>query len=116
MKRALLISFLGLQLTAAAGLIPDSCATNAIVGEAAGAPYAVKLAVAAALRNRGTLRGVYGFKSKVTRNSAPAVWSEARRAWRESARTDVTHGATHFGSASDVANPNAPITDLNHFA
>ena len=116
MKRALLISILGLHLTAGAALISDSCATNAIVGEAAGTPFSVKLAVAAALRNRGTLRGVYGFQSKVTLHSAPVVWSEALRAWRESARTDVTHGATHFGSASDVANPNAPITDLNHFA
>ena len=87
----------------ATAAIPSASATNAIVGEAAGAPYAVKLAVAAALRNRGHLRGVYGFQSAVTRTSPPNVWAEAARAWTESARRDVTHGATHFGNAQDVA-------------
>jgi len=108
MKRALL--FLGLSvsvtLPAAAQVSPKSSANgqavNAIVGEAAGCPYVVKLGVACALRHRGTLQGVYGFQSPITRHSPAAVWRDAERAWRESALRDITNGATHFGSLQDV--------------
>ena len=101
MRRAWLITGLLLAPIHAPGMTSQQ-ATNAIVGEAAGSPYVVKLGVAEAIRHRGTLRGVYGFNSPVTRKSSPKVWAEARSAWLSSAKTDITHGATHFGNADDV--------------
>ena len=78
--------------------------TNAIVGEAAASPYPVKLAVAHAIQNRGTLRGVYGLDAAHNRREPARVWAEARRAWAAVPSTpDTTHGATHFGTQSDVA-------------
>ena len=110
MKRVLLAacSLCALAASAAPGGLTAGDATNAIVGEAAGEPYAVKLGIAAALRHRAAsyrrpLQGVYGFQSPVTRHSSPAVWRDAARAWAESARLDLVHGATHFGNAADVA-------------
>lgn len=79
-------------------------ATTAIVGEAAASPFAVKLAVAHALKNRGSLRGVYGLTAAHNHHEPAATWAEARRAWRLAATTpDNTNGATHFGNAHDVA-------------
>lgn len=75
---------------------------RAIVGEAAGQPYKVKLAVAAAIRNRGHLRGVYGLNARHNASEPERVWRDAARAWKESATSDITRGATHFGCAEDV--------------
>ena len=105
MKRAWLIGLCFLSQVAVGKDLSSSDATNAIVGEAAGEPYAVKLGVACAIRNRGSLRGVYGFQSPVTRHSSLSVWNDAARAWRESANPHVVspaRTANHFGSAADV--------------
>ena len=100
MKRALLILFTARSAVAAVSA-PD--AADAIVGEAAGQPYAVKLAVGEAIHNRGTLRGVYGYHAAHNQFEPSWVWRDARRAWTESAKTNLVKGATHFGSAADVA-------------
>jgi hypothetical protein len=102
MKKILLLT--GIVLLAAhtyAG-IPDTQAHRAIVGEAAGDGYPVQLGVACAIRNRGHLRGVYGVNAAHNASEPGWVWQAAARAWRESARHDITGGATHFGSISDV--------------
>ena len=78
-------------------------ATNAIVGEAAGCPFEVKLAIASAIRNRGTLRGVYGTRAAHNRYEPRWVWADARKAWLESAQRDYAKGARFFGNAADVA-------------
>lgn len=80
---------------------PSTC-IKAIVGEAAGDGYNVQLGVACALRNRGTLRGVYGVNARHNATEPAWVWKAAARAWDESARRDVTKGANHFGNADDV--------------
>lgn len=104
MKRLwLLTSTCCLLPSAWAAPLTNANATNAIVGEAAGAPYLVKLGVAAAIRNRHSLRGVYGFNAAHNASEPARVWSEAAQAWRQSATVDVTHGANHFGNAEDVA-------------
>ena len=105
MKRSLLI---GLCFAAAAANgrgVPLTAenATNAIVGEAAGCPYVVKLGVAAAIRNRGTLKGVYGFNAKHNASEPARIWTDAARAWSQSATNDPTLGANHFGCRADVA-------------
>ena len=99
MKRAWI--FLLLVQSARAG-VSDLDATNAIVGEAAGAPYIVKLGVAAAIHNRNSLRGVYGFHAKHNATEPAWVWRDAARAWAESAAKDPTHGAVNFGCRADV--------------
>jgi hypothetical protein len=103
MKRALLSIFIcGHLCSSVAKEISDSDATNAIVGEAAGAPYVVKLGIADALRNRKTLHGVYGFRAAHNAHEPRWAWRDARRAWQQSARVHLTHGATNFGNRHDV--------------
>ena len=84
--------------------ISDSDAVRAIVGEAAGESYKGKLAVAGALRNRGTLSGVYGLNAKHVSSQPEMVWADARRAWSESLTNDISLGATHWES-SDFKTP-----------
>ena len=77
-------------------------AIRAIYGEACGEPYVGKLAVAGAIRNRGTLRGVYGQTSPLLTQPINArAWAQCARAWRESATRDITHGATHWENTHD---------------
>lgn len=85
-------------------------AVRAIVGEAEGEPYAGKLAVAHALRNRakiayygrrGVFVGVYGLQREI--KAPERVWREAREAWEASAWVDdSTSGASVWGTDSDV--------------
>jgi hypothetical protein len=76
--------------------IPSSKATRAIVGEAANQGYRGMLAVAGAIRNRGTLKGVYGLKNPIADKQPKWVWTQARQAWSESRTNDITGGATHW--------------------
>jgi len=89
-------------LTSAICPLSSDLAVRAIVGEAAGQPYIVKLGVAEAIRNRGTLRGVYGLNAAHNRTEPVWVWRDGRRAWAQSKTTNITHFATHFGNKSDV--------------
>jgi hypothetical protein len=68
------------------------------VGEAEGEGYAGLLAVSEAIRNRGTLRGVYGCKAPrvINRKYSDKVLRDALRAWKESAHTNTVRGATHW--------------------
>lgn len=76
--------------------VSDEQAIRAIVGEASGESYQTMLGVACAIRNRGTLQGVYGLKAKHSNNEPAWVWAKARKAWAESKSKDITLGATHF--------------------
>ena len=71
---------------------------RAIIGEASGEGYEGMLCVAAAIRNRGHLRGVYGVNAKHVDNEPPWVWRLAVIAWNESETNDPTDGADHWGS------------------
>lgn len=118
MKRALLIfSLSALPVGAWAGngeragvrCLQPTAAITAIVGESAGCPYPVKLAVAEAIRNRmmaGTgLRGVYGLSAAHNATEPAWVWRDAARAWQSAIlnpQSSLVHGATHFGNAADV--------------
>ena len=54
------------------------------------------LAVAGAIRNRGTLSGVYGLRNPAVTKQPAWVWTRARHAWAASATNDITGGATHW--------------------
>jgi len=70
-----------------------------IIGEAEGEGYTGMLAVAEAIRNRGTLKGVYGCNAPRVRDHkySQEVLETARQAWEDSEGPgDITHGATHW--------------------
>lgn len=76
----------------------ESQAIRAIVGEAACQSYRSKLAIAIGIRNRGTLKGVLGYKNiKMINKQSAKVWEEARKAWRESKNIRF-HNGDHWES------------------
>lgn len=89
---------LGLAQVSYCETILENEAVVAIIGEASGEGYEGMLAVAAAIRNRGTLKGVYGRTAGHVYNEPPWVWDLARKAWRQSAYYDPTKGGTHWES------------------
>lgn len=78
-------------------------AIKAVIGEAEGNSDEM-LAVSEAIRHRGTLKGVYGLKSFRVRYHlySEETYDEAETAWEESRYTNITHGATGWGNASDM--------------
>ena len=97
-KTVLLLCLLVGTITAQAAPITEAQAVRAIIGEAAGEPYAGKLALAGALRNRATLKGVYGFSAKVLPPHTDKTVRDAQRAWACSLTNDTSLGATHWES------------------
>lgn len=85
--------------------IDDSKAVRAIVGEAANQGRSGMLAVAGAIRNRGTLKGVYGVKNPIADKQPAWVWQRAREAWASSATNDITKGATHWEAVETFGVP-----------
>jgi spore germination cell wall hydrolase CwlJ-like protein len=55
-------------------------------------------AVAEVIRRRGSLRGIYGLNAPHVDKEPSWVWTQAKKAWDDSATSDITHGATHFES------------------
>lgn len=72
--------------------------TNCVLGEASGEGYLGMVAVAEAIRNRGTLKGVYGCKAKFVKNEPEWVFILARKAILEAKTSNLTNGATHWES------------------
>ncbi|MDE2104610.1 MAG: hypothetical protein KGL39_45665 [Patescibacteria group bacterium] len=103
MKTSLLILLVASSLQAEP--IRDADAIRAIVGEAANQHYQGMLAVAGAIRNRGTLKGVYGLHSKMPDRQPRWVWAEASKAWSESRTNDITHGATNWENVKAFGEP-----------
>lgn len=103
MKRSVLISLLVCAASVAHANIQTTDAVKAILGEGANQPYQAKLGIASAIRNRGSLQGVYGVNNGVWRHCAKNVRQQAVRAWDESARHDITHGCKFFGCPGDAS-------------
>lgn len=87
--------------------IPEDLAVKAIVGEAEDQGYRGMLAVACGIRNRGTLKGVVGVRSK--RALTPGLvqkkyWDMARKAWKES-ETNRMHNADHWENIKQFGIP-----------
>jgi hypothetical protein len=102
MKRALLVASVFL-LHPAFAAIPDHLAVKAIVGEGANQSDAALLAIASAIRNRGTLHGVYGLNSPVTRTASRNLWTRAERAWWQAkSGVDTAAGCKFFGNPADA--------------
>jgi len=98
MKIATCILFAAITANAS---IPDSLAIRCLVGEAAGEPYAAKLAVAGSLRLRDSAKGVYGANAAHCDREPVRVWQDCERAWRESATNNTAQGCRYFGGSMD---------------
>jgi hypothetical protein len=76
---------------------------RAIVGEAANQSEDTMVCIAHALRNRGNLKGVYGYTAKHVWTESDATWGKAWEAWTISGQEpDTLHGAKNFGSLADL--------------
>lgn len=75
---------------------------RAIIGEASSEGYRGMLAVACAVRNRKSLKQVYGVKAKHVDKQPAYVWKMAEKAWKESQHNDITKGATGWGNDNDI--------------
>ena len=97
LKSALIASLMGCLwgfFSPAFGEVTDGEGVRCIVGEASNQGFEGLLAVADALQNRGTIKGVYGCKAK---HIEPAyIWERARRAWQEAKVQNPTLGADHW--------------------
>ena len=105
LKATILVAGLALAASAKAlaAELPEAKAVRAILGEAGGTGFRGMLAVACALRHRGTFHGVYGLKNPVVDKQPAWAWKLARRAWLASQTLDTVAGANHWGNAQDVA-------------
>lgn len=84
-----------------ASIIKDEDAIRSIIGEVSGervngSPLIPMRCVASAIRNRGTLKGVYGLHAPHVDKQPAWVWSMAKIAWADSAEHDFVSGATHW--------------------
>lgn len=93
--------------SASAEEISQSRAVLAIIGEAENQGYDGMLAVAGAIRNRGTLRGVYGEKAPrvIGKKYTNKIYNQAVRAWEESKTRDISNGATHWENIKAFGRP-----------
>jgi spore germination cell wall hydrolase CwlJ-like protein len=97
--KILYIIFLWFSLCAAAYDIDRDKAIAAIIGEAADQGEVGMTAVAEAIRNRGTLQGVYGLRrTAFIASQPPWVHKQAAKAWDQSAKSNLVNGATHWES------------------
>ena len=90
--RILIVAVLLLSGFAYADEIKDKDAIRAIIGEASDQGYTGMLYVAVGIRNRGTLKGVYGLKAKHVDKEPDWVWDLAKKAWKESEYNRVHSG------------------------
>jgi hypothetical protein len=84
--------------------IPEHLAVRALVGEAGGQQDSELLAHAFALRNRGTLRGVYGLHAPHLKKEPAKSFERAQIAWQKALRRgpDPVAGRTEWRSDYDL--------------
>ena len=98
-----LLAIFGLTFASLAhAAISTEQAVAAIIGEAGNQSYTTQVAVACAIRNRGTLTGVYGLNNPVVQKATAKVRAKALRAWLASGRKDIVKGCRFFGCPADA--------------
>ena len=81
----------------------DEDYVDAIVGEASNQTEDTMVCIAHSLRNRGTLKGVFGYHAKHNKNETKLTWRKARIAWNLSEfEADNTGGSKNFGTQEDL--------------
>lgn len=87
----------------------DAQAIRAIIGEYGKADLDGMGMIAHAIRNRGTLRGVYGLNAKHVDHEPKAIWKLATIAWEKSKTSpDPVFGADSWYSISDYSKYGTP--------
>lgn len=76
--------------------VSDQEGVACIIGEASNQGFDGLLAVADALQNRGTTKGVYGCKAKHVNREPAYVWTMAKNAWQRAKIIDVVGGASFW--------------------
>lgn len=94
----------GLNTPLAFSQVADSQAILAIVGEAENQGLTGMTAIGEAIRNRGTLSGVYGLKSPRVKKAPKWVFAMAREAWEASETSNLVKGA-QFWESTDFKTP-----------
>lgn len=108
MKTLILCLLLGLVGSVAhAEAIPSALAERAILGEAL-PNYEAMHDIASAIRNRGTLKGVYGVRSSNYDKASPKLRALASKAWAD--KTDSVGGADHWLSDHDLTHCKPSLT------
>lgn len=82
-------------------------AVKAILGEAEDQGYKGMLAVAVGIRNRNTLKGVYGHKANRPNTTGAILkkyWKQAEKAWDESKMNRI-HTGTHWENIKTFKKP-----------
>lgn len=86
----------------------DNC-IRAIVGEVSNENYEGMKLMAHAIRNRKTLKGVYGFKAHHIKTENRDIWMRASLAWFESlTESDPLQGANEWRSLVDLKHGHNP--------
>lgn len=85
----------------------DEGAILSIIGEAEDQGPEGMRAVASGIRNRGTLKGVYGRNSKRVKGGqySKEVYQQAKQAWLDSAKKDYVNGADHWENTKQFGKP-----------
>jgi len=104
-KAALVIALLFVHSTAFAAEIPTDLAIKAIMGEASNQGFDGMVAVGEAIRNRGTLKGVYGVNAKHIYKEPDWVWNQARKAWEVSKTSNLVKKADHWENTKAFGTP-----------
>lgn len=117
----ILIMTIFMSRCANAATVPynDKNAILAIIGEGENQGYTGMLALAGAIRNRGTLKGVYGIKAPRVKahKYSHGTYLQAKKAWEASATVDITHGADHWENIKAFGKPywaNSMIETFRH--
>lgn len=108
LKTALLVALLALltvPASASVSNVSDKLAVMAIMGEASNQGFEGMVAVGEAIRNRGSLKGVYGVKSKHIYRDSRYVWDSARKAWQASKTSNLVKGADHWENIKAFGKP-----------
>ena len=79
----------------------------AMIGEAEGESFEGKVAVACAILNRGTLKGVYGLHAKraVRTPRLSKLYLTCLEALREAKKHDITKGSTNWENVNAFGQP-----------
>lgn len=85
--------------------INDADAIKAIMGEASNQGFEGMTAIGEAIRNRGSLNGVYGLTARHIYKEPSWVWVQAEKAWKASKTSNLTHGSRHWENIRAFGTP-----------
>lgn len=85
--------------------VSDEIGVRCVIGEASNQGLGGMTAVADALQNRGTTKGVYGCKSPHVDKEPSWVWKMARKAWQGAKTANPTQGASFWENVKAFGKP-----------